>query len=326
MTRSNSVDFTVTGTQIVNAALREVGEIAHGQTPSNALAQDCLESLNMLIKNIMGPTNLFNIGENIWQRSSFTMDLEEKASYTIYNKPTITITDYSAISSGATVSLVLNGTTNTWTEGTDWDAETSNTVTATNLASAINDTTGLSASAVGAVVTIVVHPDYYAHTITLSDTDMTAGNEADIIMDPPIKILSVLRRDSDNSDSPLTKMLLPEYEEIAAKSGTGVPTKYLYQRKYSLGQLILNYVPDDTTDDLVITFLRPLQDLDSLTDNLDFPAEWYRPLKWILAKELCPMLRIPVSKDIMSNAVEAMNWAMRFNPEEVTDYFQPEKY
>ncbi len=62
---------------------------------------------------------------------------------------TITIVDYAALS-GETVTVDGNALV----EGTDWDAETSNDVTATNLAAAIDGLGSYEASAVGAVVTV----------------------------------------------------------------------------------------------------------------------------------------------------------------------------
>lgn len=80
---------------------------------------------------------------------------------------TVTITDYTQLGTDV---ITVNGTA--LTEGTDWNAATSNDVTATNLAAAIDALSGYSASASGAVVTIIT--DTYGvagNTETLAYTD-----------------------------------------------------------------------------------------------------------------------------------------------------------
>lgn len=85
---------------------------------------------------------------------------------------TITITDYTALS---TDTVTVDG--NALVEGTDFDAETSNDVTATNLAAVIDAISGISASASGAVITITADTAGAAgNAITLAYTDGgTAG-------------------------------------------------------------------------------------------------------------------------------------------------------
>ena len=67
-----------------------------------------------------------------------------------------TVTDYTALSGD---NVVINGTditNSTLKEGVDWTAATSNDVTATNLALALNGVDGVTATATGAVVTLLI--------------------------------------------------------------------------------------------------------------------------------------------------------------------------
>lgn len=69
----------------------------------------------------------------------------------------ITVVDYSIIDPGD--SFTINATTRT--EGTDWTAETSNTVTASNIATDITDNvTGFSATSSSGIVTVTSDPGY----------------------------------------------------------------------------------------------------------------------------------------------------------------------
>jgi predicted RecA/RadA family phage recombinase len=68
----------------------------------------------------------------------------------------IQVLDYATLASGAPVITVsINGVETELVEGTDWTAETSDEVTASNIATAIGALTGVEASAVGDTVTVV---------------------------------------------------------------------------------------------------------------------------------------------------------------------------
>lgn len=101
---------------------------------------------------------------------------------------TITITDYTLLS---TDTVSVNATD--LVEGTDFDAETSNDVTATNLAAVIDAISGVNATASGAVVTVTattagaagnaIAMTYTAGTgtgLTLSGATLTGGDETNV--------------------------------------------------------------------------------------------------------------------------------------------------
>lgn len=69
---------------------------------------------------------------------------------------TLQVLDYATLAGGTppTVTVTINGTAHVLTEGTEWTAETSDEVTATNLAAAIDALTGVDAAAVGDTVTV----------------------------------------------------------------------------------------------------------------------------------------------------------------------------
>ena len=73
----------------------------------------------------------------------------------------ITVLTYGDLT-GKVITIIVSGTTTTITEGGDYTAETSNDVTATNIASFMNGigVTGISATASGAVVTVTADVGY----------------------------------------------------------------------------------------------------------------------------------------------------------------------
>ena len=89
----------------------------------------------------------------------------------------VTVVDYSLIDAGVdTITLTINGTANVGTEGTQdathWKAETSNAVTAANIATWASQLTGVSATSSGDVAYITA--DVGTYSVTLA-TSMAAG-------------------------------------------------------------------------------------------------------------------------------------------------------
>lgn len=83
---------------------------------------------------------------------------------------TITITDYTAL---LLKTVTVNGGAKV--AGTDWTAGTSNNATATSLASALDAISGVTATAVGAVVTVVADLEGLAGNLIAISTDATSG-------------------------------------------------------------------------------------------------------------------------------------------------------
>lgn len=88
-----------------------------------------------------------------------------------------TITDYTAMA-GSVFTLVINGTTSTKTEGVDFNAVTTNNQTATNLATAIDAISGVSAVAVSGVCYVTPDDSTYSLTIYENASGATSTSGA----------------------------------------------------------------------------------------------------------------------------------------------------
>jgi len=158
-------------------------------------------------------------------------------------------------------------------------------------------------------------------TAANSFTFHSAGG-ADLAIDPPEEILFAYRRNTDNIDSTLSKMLLSEYEAISNKSAVGTPTKYYYEKELTQGVFFLNYVPADITDTIEITYRRPLEKFSAGSDSFDLPQHWFRAVKWNLALEVGGEYGKDISQ-VLPLAKESLTIAQSFYPETSVDYFQP---
>lgn len=141
----------------------------------------------------------------------------------------------------------------------------------------------------------------------------------------PVDVLTVMRRDSDDNETPLTPMLFTEYQAIGDKTATGDPTRYYYERQVTKGVLYLNSIPSDTTDVLDLVVLREIEDFDAVGNNPDFPKGWERALVYNLAIDLCPSSNVPADtiKTISVLAAQSIHFANSFHPDTCELYFEP---
>lgn len=166
-------------------------------------------------------------------------------------------------------------------------------------------------------------------TLTLSAKAqyMLKSSGGDLDINAPVDVLSALRRTTDDVDTPLKPMTFEEYQAISTKSATGTPTRFIYEKKLSEGYFTLDRVPSDTTDTVIITYLRPVTTVSKDTDNLDFDNAWHNFLRLQLAKRIAPMFPGTDTnslKLVVAMAGEAKAEVQTFFPEDTDVYFQPE--
>ena len=104
-----------------------------------------------------------------------------------------------------------------------------------------------------------------------------------------IDIENGLRRDkSSETNSQMTKITNEEFLNRYDTNSTAAPTQFWFKRK-STPELFLYPYPDSATN-YVFEFnaYKYSDDMDSSTDNPDFPQEWLSPLTKLLAVELAP--------------------------------------
>jgi hypothetical protein len=161
-------------------------------------------------------------------------------------------------------------------------------------------------------------------SLTAKQSYTLAPSGGDQTMQIPVDILAVTRVNSSGGRSLMTKASLNRFLEWGCRTNTGTPTEWFYQRGLSSGVLWFNVVPSDTTIDYVLTYIRPIQDIDALSNHLDFPVEWLRALKFNLAVELALEYGIEISQTLATMANNSTAIANYFDSQETTIFFQPD--
>jgi len=85
MTTSNSTDFSITRDQIISGALRLVGALALGETPTTDQVTESSEALNMLVKALQVD------GMPLWAMKEYSVPLASSSTYEIGIGKTINI-------------------------------------------------------------------------------------------------------------------------------------------------------------------------------------------------------------------------------------------
>lgn len=314
MSTSGSANFSVTGQEIVEGALRALGVLGRGRALQAGDLEDGLEALNMLVKQWQGIAD-FAPGLKVWTRKRATLFLQKASNEYdlgpsgdhatddtydettmrvagVTNDTTLELTSTTGMTAADYIGIVLDSGSIHWT-----------TIVSITDGDTLVITTGLaSAAAIGNKV--------YAYTNKIQR---------------PLKILTFNLRDSDGNDTPLYSMELEEYESIPDKDAAATPTRYSYESQLTNGVLRFDTAPDDVSYLGKFVYLRPVEDLDAGSNDLDYPQHWFRALKFNLALDLAPEKGRTPSDQLKANAGQALAFAQNVDPETSDAYFEPDR-
>ena len=166
-------------------------------------------------------------------------------------------------------------------------------------------------------------------TLTASKASYTLGpSGADVTMDRPERVLFLTRKDSSGNETRLTTMTREGYETLGNKTTTGTPTQYHYHPSITSGTLYIWPTANSTAASaytLEMVYQKPIDDLDSSTDNFEVPPHWYEAIKYGLAHRLAPEFDTPLDKRrlLYNDFKTVYELAVSANQGESV-YFQPE--
>lgn len=142
------------------------------------------------------------------------------------------------------------------------------------------------------VITLTAAPGSTSDTISSGNRVFTYTTK----VARPLKLSSGFRRqyaqgDVTNTftDVPIKKIAMYDYSRKPNKYQQSTPLEFFYQRSITSGKCYV-YPASDQTNNTVLGFVydAAIQDLDSSSDNPDFPQEWLMPLAYNLAVHMAP--------------------------------------
>ena len=111
-------------------------------------------------------------------------------------------------------------------------------------------------------------------TLDQASLDLVDGTASYTISSPALDILDAVVNDTDNYDSPMTRISIEEYLKRPDKTSEGRPTHYAVERNTNTLTLYLYPVPDDSTLDFLYWRIRYIQDAGVYSNNAEVPRRF----------------------------------------------------
>jgi hypothetical protein len=145
-------------------------------------------------------------------------------------------------------------------------------------------------------------------------------------LDKPLKVLQALRGDASD-ETELNIYTWTDYNNLSDKTMIGAPVHLFYQPLRTTGRIALWPRPDTywQTKTLYLRYQRPFQDMNSSTDEPDFPVEWHEALIYNLAVRLAPTYGLPPAERAALNkeAKDILDETKSFDQEEGSLFIIP---
>jgi len=316
MSLSNSFDYTVTAADIILGALEKLGVVEAGETPDTDDKAMMLRELNKLVKQWSHPAD-GSPGLKVWLRKTVYMFFAEGTREYLLGPSGVraaesysTTTIDAAEASGQTVISVAATTdmANSDIIGIEQDDGTLHWSTVSSFVA--NDTVTIAAQ-LTAAASVGNRVFYY-----------TPVNSQNYLPFRPLEVISAMLRYYDASGNPIDgtpldvffREELGAFEQVSDKAAMADPVSMLVEPLRTQTRITLDSAAQNVDKLLRLKVLSPADDLDSDTDNLAFPPEWFAALEWELAKRGAPSFRAPWSPTHQENWTQATAIARQANP------------
>lgn len=309
MAVSNSRDYSVTGTNIIEGAFEYINVKDANESIDANLKAMGLASLERMIKLWEAEgIGLWTIDEmalflsdegyvyDIYSSSSYhhstTWVKTELSADSAASDTTLEVDSDDGISDGDNIGIELDDGTLEWT-----------TVNGTPASDVVPITTGLT-SAAG------VDNHVYAYTT---------------LCPKPIEITEARAHLADDTETPLSIISRDEYMAFSDKTTTGTPTCVYFDSQRDRMNVNIWPACDDVQEYLKMSAKFSIMDMDSTSNNPDFPAHWYEALETNLAVRLAAKLGRPVTSEIAALAISSKAICKDFDRENVSTFFSVRK-
>jgi hypothetical protein len=305
MSTSGSTDFNLTRDELLLGALRLVGKSGRGKTPSAADIADAAEAMELMVKSLQAT------GAHLWKEQDATLFIEKGTA--VYSIPSANITQ-----SYVTTSMKVAGVT---TDGTIDVNSITGLTSGDYIGIELDDNT---------MQWTIINGAPAGDTVTLTDALTGAAAISNTVYAYTTKIVrplkAVMARRINENDVDIDVVSKDEYKRLPTKGATGQVNQVYYDPQLTTGKLYIWPTGSLATDRVEVTFMMPIEDMDSSNVNPDFPQEWLLALKFGIASLLGPEYGIKLDRQMYldSRASSYMKAAIDFDEEYSSVYFQVE--
>lgn len=301
MATSNSTNYTLTASELITSALEDLGIAQAGEPLEPEDSASSLVKLNVMLKALQQKLNL-------WKRKTVSITLVlDQVTYSIGQK-----------SAGSVNTLSANNLVDT---GADFNVDN---VVVGDTVKNITASTSTTVSAVTTSTTLALAADIF--TVGTETYEITSAN---VSAPRPLRILECNRKVTSGDDTTMNALTRNEYENLPNKTSSGTPISYHYDPTLDNGTFYIWLAPDATAvSDFTIelVYQAPIEDVDSLTDNIDCPPENLEALIINLTYRLSSMfggLSASEKMTLRQDAKDSLYDAVGFD-QEGDVFFQPE--
>lgn len=275
MSTSNSSNYSVTRADIIKKALQIMGVLGEGESPNTNQTNDMSVMLNMLTKAWQADgLNLFAV------QDLYLFPKKNQRKYTLSN----TTTDHFTTTYGSATLAA--------------DAASGQAVVelSSDLNLVVSDYIGVATSGTDVFWTLV--SSVSGTTVTLADNLPETAEEGNAVFayrgkaNRPMKLLDCYVR-AGNIDTPVQILARKDYNDLSLKGTDGRVNQIYFDPQRTQAFVSVWPETNDETDFLVLTVQRTLDDMDSSTDEPDYPQEWFLPLTYNLAWLSCDEYGVP---------------------------------
>lgn len=310
MPTSGTVVYNNTGDEIIKAAFRKLGLVAQGEEPTAEMVQNARGDLNRLIKAWQAQ------GYHLWTISEAILFLQpNQQKYSLGSGGDNSTLTSGLVSTSLSVAASSSDTTVTLTSVVD---VTNGKNIGIILDSGVTLWTTVVGSPVGSVVTIATPlPSVAAagQTVYAYTTKVTR----------PSRLVQGRVQVDTTNEIEMTILSDTDYFMLSNKSAAGVPTQYYYNPTLDNGELYIWPTAQTSNYAIKFTFESYIQDINTITDNPQFPSEWLKPLVWNLAEEIMMDYGVDDSTalKVSAKAAAALDEALAYDQENASVIFQP---
>lgn len=155
------------------------------------------------------------------------------------------------------------------------------------------------------------------YTVGPSQTVNTTGK--------PLRVIQAFYTPEDGNNTPMNVYNRYDFNMLP-NTAEGTPVNLYYQPLRTTGEIKLWPTPNDSTTEITIHYQAMYEDMDSSSDDFDFPSDWIQALIYNLAWSLSPEYGIPPTDRglIMKEAEYWHNYALSAGTEEGSLFIQPD--
>ena len=143
----------------------------------------------------------------------------------------------------------------------------------------------------------------------------------------PVRVLSIRYASTiTGSEIPTDKWARSDYFDQPDKDAQGTVSQWYYSPQLIEGELFVWQVANNDNNILRLTYMKAALIYSETTDNLEFPSEFYLPLKWAIAADMAPSYGVKPERrlEIKQEAVISLENALGHDSDDSSMRIQPD--